>query len=357
MDNKTLLLPLGTFTAAALLATSTLADEVDFEGIDTGTIVSSLSSTNGLGPILVNGFNPSLGNQNAAVIFDSANPTGGDADLGTPNGDFGGPGVGSGGQSGAAGENSEALGKILIVDENLVTGMGGLVEDPDDAAVDGATLELSFAETGPVTMQSVGYIDVESSRVGSLELFGADDVSLGVYPLAAVGNNGVGRVATEGATGVLRMVITFGGSGALTDVRFDPEPFVYCDSNTNSTGQDGRIDHDGSTSISANDTRFTVSNVPPGVPAYMIYGTQRIGTPFGGGVRCVGGMVFRYTKIPAIPASGMVTIALDFNVPPLNSGPGQISPGDQFYFQLWFRDSAGPGGFNTTGGICVTFGP
>lgn len=357
MQHKTALIPLWALAASSLLATSAVADEVDFEGIDTGTIVSSLSSAGGLGPILVNGFNPALGNTNAAVIFDSANPTGGDADLGTPNGDFGGPGVGSGGQSGAAGENSVALGKILIVDENLVTGPGGLVDDPDDAAVDGATLELSFAEVGPVTLQSVGYIDVESSRTGFLELFGADDSSLGTYPLSAVGNNGVGTVNTEGATGVMRLVITFGGSGALTNLAFDPEPFVYCDGGTNSTGQDGKIDFDGSTSVSANQTRFVISDVPPFVPAYLIYGTQQISAPFGGGVRCVGGMVFRYTKIPAIPASGMVTIALDFNVPPLNAGPGQISPGDRFYFQLWFRDSSGPGGFNTTGGICVTFGP
>ena len=31
-----------------------------------------------------------------AMIFDSSNPTGDDDDLGTPNEDFGGPGVGKG---------------------------------------------------------------------------------------------------------------------------------------------------------------------------------------------------------------------------------------------------------------------
>ena len=340
-----------------LIATSALADEVDFEGIDTGTVVSSVTSTDGYGPILVNGFNPSLGMQNAAVIFDSANPTGGDADLGTPNGDFGGPGVGSGGQTGAVGENAAELGKILIVDENLVIGSGGVVEDPDDAAVDGATLELDFSEAGPVSISSIGYIDVEMSRVGYVELFGDDDAALAMIPLAAVGNNGVGSVSAEGISGVTRMVITFGGSGALTSVSFNADPFVFCDSGVNSTGADGKIDHEGSTSISANDTRFVISDVPPGVPAYLIYGTQRIGTPFGGGTRCVGGMTFRFRKIPAIPASGMVTIALDFTLPPLNSGAGQISPGDRFYWQLWFRDSMGPGGFNSTGGVCVTFTP
>ncbi|MEE8525840.1 MAG: hypothetical protein V3T72_18040 [Thermoanaerobaculia bacterium] len=41
-----------------------------------------------------------------AMIFDTANPTGGDDDLGTPNQDFGGPGVGSGGGLGEIGANA-----------------------------------------------------------------------------------------------------------------------------------------------------------------------------------------------------------------------------------------------------------
>ena len=47
------------------------------------------------GQIGVHGTNPGhLVSQNTAIIFDSSHPTGNDPDLGTPNENFGGPGVG-----------------------------------------------------------------------------------------------------------------------------------------------------------------------------------------------------------------------------------------------------------------------
>ena len=86
-----------------------------------------------------------------AMIFDSANPTGGDFDLGTPNEDFGGPGNGAGGEAGQAGENNLALGNVLILSED------GDSSDPDDNEA-GGTIIATFNE--PVSLKSVGLLDI-----------------------------------------------------------------------------------------------------------------------------------------------------------------------------------------------------
>lgn len=57
-------------------------------------------------------------------MFDSAHPTGGDFDLGTPNQDFGGPGIGVGGEAGSPFQNDLAKGNILVVGENLFDSNG-----------------------------------------------------------------------------------------------------------------------------------------------------------------------------------------------------------------------------------------
>jgi len=344
--------------ATVLLASTTLADEVDFEGLGAGQILGSVTSADGAGPIGVNGFNPTLGSVNAAVVFDTANPTGGDFDLGTPNSDFGGPGTGGGGAAGAAGENSQALGMVLIVDEHLITGPTGFVTDPDDAAISGVTLELDFSALGSVTVNSVDYIDVELGRTGSVALFGVKDEPLGEFSIAAVGNNGVGSVDAGETSGVLRMLVTFGGSGALAGVDFEiNEPFVFCDSTDNSTGLPALIDWAGTTSIVNNDFELVFSGLPLHKPAYLIYGRVAVNIPFGDVTRCVGGQLFRYKKIPDTGATGMLDVPFDFTQPPISGGPGQIVPGTEFYFQAWFRDPTGMSGFNTTQGICVTFAP
>lgn len=49
-----------------------------------------------------------------SAAFNTSMPTGGDTDLGAPNSQCGGPGVGFGGVPGAPGENCEQLGQVLI---------------------------------------------------------------------------------------------------------------------------------------------------------------------------------------------------------------------------------------------------
>ena len=118
---------------------------IDFEGLATGTVLSEVFTNNGAGPVLVSGVNPALGLSNAAVIFDSANPTGEDPDLGTPNEDFGGPGIGAAGEAGSPFANVRPLGNLLIVAEDLVDANGDfIIDDPDDADLPGAGLFFGF---------------------------------------------------------------------------------------------------------------------------------------------------------------------------------------------------------------------
>ena len=95
-------------------------DALVFNLLPAGTTPTALTGRFGSGPVFVSATNPALGAANAAVVFDSSNPTGDDFDLGTPHESFGGPGVGSAGQMGLATENDRPLQKILIVGEDLV---------------------------------------------------------------------------------------------------------------------------------------------------------------------------------------------------------------------------------------------
>ena len=134
---------------------STSAHEfIDFEGFPAGTVVFEVFGDGGSGPIFVEGTNPRFSaGTNAAIIFDTANPTGGDPDLGTPNSDFGGPGLGVGGKSGSPFQNDAALGNALIIAENLTDANGdGLIDDPDDeGGIFPVTLAFDFSIVGPVT--------------------------------------------------------------------------------------------------------------------------------------------------------------------------------------------------------------
>lgn len=434
-----------------------------------------MTSSGGAGPILVAGRNPSFpAGTEAAVVFDSANPTGGDPDLGTPNSDFGGPGVGTGGASGAPFANTVALGKILIVAENLTLGGDGLVADPDDATVAGMTMDFDFSALGTVTMSTCTYIDIdiETSRPdGKVELFDATDNLLSTIGLVEVGDNGVNTISLGDVSGVDHVRVTLNGSGAVAGFDFEvdcnasignfvwndldgdgeqepgepgidgirvvlsdgqgtpiadtttvdgwylfdglcagdyqvtiedadvpsgfelspcetgvgvtvdsncrpssvtltngqdditvdfgltPVPFVSCESNPNSTGVPAGVTSSGSTSIANNLFYVTFDNLPPNQPAYLFYGTVQDPTPFGAGIRCIGTPVVRYRKVPNIGPDGVAMIPLVFDVPPMNSGAGEVIPGVPYYFQLWFRDPANIPRYNTSDTLCVTFAP
>jgi len=136
------------------------------------------------------------GGINQAWIFDSSNPTGNDDDLGTPNQQFGGPGIGNGG-----GNNTTALGNLLIIQENNNT--------PDDNASGG---DLVFTFTGPTDVNSVTIVDNEGGN--SFISAGGNQVAI-----PNTGDNGIVTVAVN-AVGVTSLTVHLGNSGAVAELDY-----------------------------------------------------------------------------------------------------------------------------------------
>ncbi len=200
-----------TFTQQYVVPSTFGATVVDFDEdglgqtLAAGTVIDNEYASLGM---TVTTNNPTA---NPAMIFDSANPTGGDWDLGTPNIDFGGPGQGSGGSAGAAGENSRALGNILIISEDADS------SDPDDNA-SGGTLIFSF--DNPVDITQVNVIDVDSNEPGGqIVTFDANGNVITTSPLQNLSNNSFQEVTID-AAGVSRMEVQLVSSGAVADIIF-----------------------------------------------------------------------------------------------------------------------------------------
>lgn len=123
----------------------------------------------------------------------------------------------------------------------------------------------------------------------------------------------------------------------------------------NGTGVGATLTPSGAPSI-ANDTLVLTASITNGA-GYFFVGDAQIagggGTPFGNGLRCVGGNVQRIRKIPGGQGSG--------TLPPVGTTIHQIvgaSAGDTDFFQVWYRDPHGACGnaFNTTNGVIVVWG-
>lgn len=206
---------------------------INFADLPAGTIVEEAYGSAGTGPVRIFGENPRFRQgTNAAVIFDSANPTGEDPDLGAPNETFEieegqpGPGKGSGGVRGAEFENATPLGKLLIIAEDLVDEDGdGLVDDPDDMGNRSDQFIIDFSAVAPVTIHRMTLIDVESSEGQPVaKLYGADGQEVRSVALPATGDNGVTLVDFGPTPGVSKMIVSLGGSGAISSFRFESVP-------------------------------------------------------------------------------------------------------------------------------------
>lgn len=179
------------------------------------------------------GINISADNNNGpdhAVIFDSSNPTGGDTDLGTPNQAFGGPGIGSGGASGA-GANMTALGNILIIQERSQM-CGPVFCTPDDDA-DGGVVTFTFDD--PMTVETIVIVDADDGNPSGAVV--TIDANTGSYTLnfPSLGNNSVITLPIF-EDGVLSMDISFQGSGAIGAVNLRSEAFTFCSATNDVAG-------------------------------------------------------------------------------------------------------------------------
>jgi len=175
-----------------------------------GTIVSTVTLDNAA-TMTVSAEHPEDG-PDICIIFDSAQPTGGDRDLGTPNEDFGGPGKGEGGEEGERGENDVALGKLLIVPEDDEDADGdGLIDVPDDEP-DGGLVRLSFSHAGRLSFDLVDVdkdedepefrVYKEGQLVGTAEGEDCGDNSLQHVDLSAFGDIDAVEIQLFGSAGI-----------------------------------------------------------------------------------------------------------------------------------------------------------
>ena len=184
-------------TIAQDLTTLGAPISVDFNTLSAGDILDG-----GNQPFQA-GFGLTIESTNAskpAMIFDSANPTGGDTDLATP---------------GYHATNTTALGNLLIISED------GDQSDPDDNAGGGT---LTFTWEDAVTVDEVTLVDIDSNESGGTiaTFFDASGGLISTVAIPALGDNSVQTIAVN-VDDVARMDINLVSSGAVAEVVFRQE--------------------------------------------------------------------------------------------------------------------------------------
>src|SRR5262245_40770476 len=155
---------------------------------------------------MIEGQNNNPAHPDKAILFDTANPTGGDTDLATP-------GYGPG--------NDIALGKVLILAENDGDAdFDGLVDDPDDEAGGGM---LQFRFDSAVDFVGAKILDVDGTEKDAFNLYDEFDNLILSVPIPFAGDNSVQTlVLSPAVTGVRRAELVLGGSGAITALTYCP---------------------------------------------------------------------------------------------------------------------------------------
>ncbi|MFQ6027909.1 MAG: hypothetical protein ACE5Q6_10495 [Dehalococcoidia bacterium] len=162
-----------------------------------------------------------------AVIFNSAAPTGGDTDLGTPNASFGGPGMPAGALT-----NDTALGNVLIIQErytyltttNTIDDQGQV---PDDKGSGG---RIVFSFDDPVKIDMVDVLDIDDGNTfGSrVHLYDGTGTRIFSYMMPDLGNNSFQSVGSAQGIGnftnVRRLEVIFKHSGAVAKVCWSQYP-------------------------------------------------------------------------------------------------------------------------------------
>ena len=180
---------------------------IDFEGFQVGDIVTALG--NGVTVAATKRNGDTTTQSGNAMIFDTTNPTGDDTDLGTPHVSFGGPGVGKAGKKGKLFENANAQGLVLIITED------DDASDPDDNEFGGL---LVFTFVPPRYIESIGMLDNDEGVSFTIETTDGGSSTITDWN---GGNNSFENVKI-GKPGVTKLTVDFGGSGAITNLQFDP---------------------------------------------------------------------------------------------------------------------------------------
>jgi len=193
--------------------TVTFDSDASGEAISAGQLINNEYMPWGLA---INVHNNS-GGPHIGIAFDSDNPTGEDMDLGTPNEDFGGPGIGIGGMAGALGENSIAQHNVLVIAENDDDDNNdGLIDTPDDEGA-GGVIKFIFAQE--TTVETLRIFDIEEAG-GEVKLYNAGGSNFSSRALSALGDNAAETISVF-EDGIKEMHVFFPGSGAVDDICFN----------------------------------------------------------------------------------------------------------------------------------------
>ena len=120
-----------------------------------------------------------------------------------------------------------------------------------------------------------------------------------------------------------------------------------CSSNPNSTGYMSFLSALGSEKVADNRLTLECQNMPPFQVGIAIASQNPATIPFGQGVLCVGGPLFRFSQQIANSGAGG-WVALDINLTNLPGGM-VVLPGQTWFFQFWHRDGPNVNFSNSVG--------
>ena len=176
----------------------------------------------------------------------------------------------------------------------------------------------------------------------------------------------LGEMSFDGASGDMHLVapihvefeidisgvpMFFNIEGQVTADYDCPAGEVYCTTAANSAGPGALITGLGGASVGANSLTLATPGCPPGGFGLYFYGTQQTQNLVGDGWLCVTGATYRMDAVP-IDAGGNAVYTVDVLTPP--DPAGQVSIGETWYYQFWYRDPAfGGSGFNFSDGLAV----
>ena len=119
--------------------------------------------------------------------------------------------------------------------------------------------------------------------------------------------------------------------------------------------QGSKLEAHGCPSLSKNEFVLRAQMVPQDKLCLLLYGAPALPLPFGSGLMCLSAPIQRV--YPAVQASHDYSILwkLDLNEFPFSSGPGQVTAGSTWNFQVWHRDES-PINHNLSSAVQVQFG-
>jgi hypothetical protein len=235
-----------------------------------------------------------------------------------------------------------------------------VIIDPNTAPVVNITAPLDgsvFVEGEEISFEGTATDAQDGDLAGSLQWSSDLDGPIGSGPSIATTTLTVGTHTIEASVGD-----SLGLEGS-DSIGLTVEPLcldeVYCTTSPNSVGAGALINWSGTLNIDHNLFALTVNEATPDQFGLFFYGSGQQATPYGDGVVCVAGSLFRLNPPAITDDDGDLNRTINFPDLPTGSGPGEITSGSTWHFQFWYRDPQGPGGsgFNFSDALRVRFCP